>query len=66
MWKEGVPEKNGRYFILVEFKDPVMMSESSIVTRRGVPMVSNYTLEKGWMSAIPEMIVTHWMEVPKV
>lgn len=64
MWKTGVPEVKGRYFVLVDFDNPVMSGELSIVRRTAWPMVSNYTPEKGWIGELPEMKITHWMEVP--
>lgn len=64
MWKRGKPEVKGRYFVLVDFDNPVMSEELGIVRRTGVPMVSNFTPEKGWLGCWPEMTVTKWMEVP--
>ena len=66
MWKSGVPEVDGRYFILVDFKGPVMSAELGKIWRERLPMVSNYTVKRGWFCNLPEMTVTHWMEVPKV
>lgn len=62
VWRIGKPEKEGRYFVLVDFEEPVISNDE--VKRRGVPFASNYTVSKGW--GMEDVEVTHWMEVPKI
>lgn len=65
MWNktsERLPEEKGRYLIMTTFKKPVFSLGKE--TRENVPFVSTYTPEKGWLSAIKEQEVTHWMEIP--
>lgn len=67
MWnrvEKMLPQEDGRYFILVDFEDPVMCL--GVIAKRGFPMTSNYRKKKGWMGTLPEMVVTHWMVIPGV
>jgi len=65
MWKRvdsGLPQKEDRYFVMVDFERAVISGDRII--RERIPFASNFTFQHGWMGQWPEMVVTHWMEVP--
>lgn len=61
--KERMPENEGRYLILSTFHEPCISNDK--IVRKHIPFVSNYTIDKGWMSRIPAYDITHWMEIPE-
>lgn len=60
--KDRLPEKMGRYLILVTFQIPVKVNEK--ICRRDIPFVNNFDPKKGWRGLTDEMVVTDWMEIP--
>lgn len=62
--KTNPPEKTGRYLIMTTFMNPCVCNGA--IVREHVPFVSNYHLDKGWMSSIEEQDITHWMEIPSL
>ncbi len=63
MWRVGKPEKDGRYFVLVDMNDPVICNGN--IARRAIPMVSNFR-EGKWLADDNYMEVIYWMEVPEL
>jgi len=57
----GVPNKDGRYFVLYTFEKNVVSCGKHC--RRNVPGVSNFFHGK-WTALTDEMMITHWMDVP--
>lgn len=64
MWRVGKPEKDGRYFVLVDMNEPVICNDK--ICAKAIPMVSNFRDGK-WCGEWPgKMEVTYWMEVPEL
>lgn len=60
--KEKLPEKTGRYLVLMSFEDPVICNEKKV--RKNIPFVTNYRFPRGWMIETSDGKVTHWREIP--
>lgn len=61
---ERLPDKMGRYLVLETFTYPCISNDN--IVRKYVPFVSNYLPGKGWMISLPEIQITHWMEIPEL
>lgn len=61
--KDRLPEKRGRYFVLMTFRLPVIVNET--IRRKNIPTCGTYSPESGWLSkSEAEDDITHWMEIP--
>jgi len=61
--QDRLPEKIGRYLVLETFNEPVICNDE--IRREHIPCVSNFRPGRGWMTAMPEYTITHWMEIPE-
>lgn len=60
--EESLPEKDGRYFVLLTFDKPCICNGEKV--RKNIPFAVNFTLHNGWMNHGVGEVITHWMEVP--